>query len=347
MPTGFPDYYGGLTLPVTVPEGGTGYTSVDAHALLVGNDSGKLNLIDPDTLGKVLTAQGTDADPIWATPSVDASDITGILAIAHGGTGSASPALVAGDGISLSGTWPNQTITNSDDAYFSGGILAIAHGGTGSSSPALTAGSNIDITGSWPANTIAVASAPTFSGLVTSENGFEAETDSFPAVYFNNGSGVGQWQISHNSGDGTHAALLVFDNVNSRTVCAFNTDGSITLHTPLPIASGGTGTGSPALVAGTGISISGSWPNQTIANSSPTPAYSARFVKVAATATSGSYTFPTSFGTTPVGAATPTSQLASGVRFFASITTTAITITMSSAATIDTFFTFYVTEEAN
>lgn len=35
----------------------------------------------------------------------------------------------------------------------------------------------------------------------------------------------------------------------------------------LPIANGGTGTATPRLVAGTGISISGSWPNQTVTNS--------------------------------------------------------------------------------
>jgi hypothetical protein len=32
----------------------------------------------------------------------------------------------------------------------------------------------------------------------------------------------------------------------------------------LPVANGGTGTASPAIVAGTGISVSGSFPNQTI-----------------------------------------------------------------------------------
>ncbi len=37
------------------------------------------------------------------------------------------------------------------------------------------------------------------------------------------------------------------------------------LSAPLPLAQGGTGTASPALVAGSGITITGSWPNQTIA----------------------------------------------------------------------------------
>lgn len=39
----------------------------------------------------------------------DAGNI-GILQIANGGTGTASPALVAGSGMTITGTWPNQTI---------------------------------------------------------------------------------------------------------------------------------------------------------------------------------------------------------------------------------------------
>ena len=41
---------------------------------------------------------------------------------------------------------------------------------------------------------------------------------------------------------------------------------NITLTTPLPIADGGTGTASPGDSPGSGIGISGSWPNETIAN---------------------------------------------------------------------------------
>jgi hypothetical protein len=40
--------------------------------------------------------------------------------------------------------------------------------------------------------------------------------------------------------------------------------------TALPVTNGGTGTSTPALVAGTNISITGAWPNQTINSSSST-----------------------------------------------------------------------------
>ena len=39
---------------------------------------------------------------------------------------------------------------------------------------------------------------------------------------------------------------------------------SLVLGTPLPITSGGTGTATPALVQGSNITITGSWPNQTV-----------------------------------------------------------------------------------
>jgi len=44
---------------------------------------------------------------------------------------------------------------------------------------------------------------------------------------------------------------------------------SLTLGTALPVASGGTGTATPGLVQGANITITGTWPNQTIAAASP------------------------------------------------------------------------------
>jgi len=39
--------------------------------------------------------------------------VTGLLPVANGGTGTASPALVAGTNVTITGTWPNQTINSS------------------------------------------------------------------------------------------------------------------------------------------------------------------------------------------------------------------------------------------
>jgi hypothetical protein len=40
--------------------------------------------------------------------------VTGILPVANGGTGTATPALVAGTNVTITGTWPNQTINSSN-----------------------------------------------------------------------------------------------------------------------------------------------------------------------------------------------------------------------------------------
>lgn len=46
------------------------------------------------------------------------SAATGVLPVANGGTGTSTPSLIGGTGISISGTFPNQTITNvSTSAY--------------------------------------------------------------------------------------------------------------------------------------------------------------------------------------------------------------------------------------
>lgn len=77
------------------------------------------------------------------------------LPIAFGGSGTATPALVAGANIGLTNPWPNTTIAFS-------GILPIANGGTATATPALVAGTGIAITGTWPANTIAQSPGPAF-----------------------------------------------------------------------------------------------------------------------------------------------------------------------------------------
>ena len=42
-----------------------------------------------------------------------AANVTGIVAVANGGSGTATPSLVAGTNVTVTGTWPNQTIAAS------------------------------------------------------------------------------------------------------------------------------------------------------------------------------------------------------------------------------------------
>lgn len=78
------------------------------------------------------------------TPSIS---LTGVVPIANGGNGTATPALVPGANIAIGGTWPSQSIAFD-------GILPVANGGSGTATPGLIAGTNITITGAWPNQTI-------------------------------------------------------------------------------------------------------------------------------------------------------------------------------------------------
>jgi hypothetical protein len=76
------------------------------------------------------------------------SGVTGILPVANGGTATATPSLVQGTGITITGTWPNQTIATSGGG---GTVTAVsvtsANGFAGTSSggatPALTLSTSI------------------------------------------------------------------------------------------------------------------------------------------------------------------------------------------------------------
>ena len=85
--------------------------------------------------------------------------------------------------------------------------------------------------------------------------------------YLINNTGTGAKTIKNTSGTGISVpagkATLVYNN-GTNVVDAASYFTSLTLGSALPVASGGTGTATPALVQGTGVTITGSWPNQTI-----------------------------------------------------------------------------------
>lgn len=95
-------------------------SATNTNARLAGNTTATKNFL-------VQTGTGTiSAAPSWGTIDVidvptlnqnttgTASNVTGIVAVANGGTGTATPALVAGTNVSITGTWPNQTINSSN-----------------------------------------------------------------------------------------------------------------------------------------------------------------------------------------------------------------------------------------
>jgi hypothetical protein len=171
------------------------------------------------------------------------------LPVTSGGTGTTTPNLVAGTNVTLSGTWPNQTINAIGGG--SGSVTSVA---------ALTLGT----TGTDLSSTVATGTTtpvitlnvPTASA---SNRGALSATD---WSTFNNKQAAGSYV--------TVGGALGTPSSGTLTNCTFptlnqNTTGTAAgLSTILAVASGGTGTATPSLVAGTNITITGTWPNQTV-----------------------------------------------------------------------------------
>ena len=88
--------------------GGGAVSSVFARTGAVGAATGDYTAAQ---VTNAVDSTGSYSNPGWLT-SMAAMKLTGVLPVANGGTGTATPALVAGTNVTISGSWPNQTINS-------------------------------------------------------------------------------------------------------------------------------------------------------------------------------------------------------------------------------------------
>jgi hypothetical protein len=136
-----------------VANGGTGVTtSTGTGAVVLSNSP---TLVTP-VLGTPASGTLTNATGLPLTTGV-----TGILPVANGGTATATPALVAGANVTITGTWPNQTI-------------AAASPGTGTVT-AVTASAPLASSGGTTPNISFTGTLPTANGGTGNANGTVAK----------------------------------------------------------------------------------------------------------------------------------------------------------------------------
>jgi hypothetical protein len=119
------------------------------------------------------------------------TNVTGILPVANGGTATATPALVAGANVTITGTWPNQTIAAASPG--TGTVTAVsvvsANGLAGSSSggatPALTLSTSI--TGVLKGDGTAISAATAGTDYVTPTGTETLTNKTIEAGTFTNG----------------------------------------------------------------------------------------------------------------------------------------------------------------
>jgi hypothetical protein len=114
-----------------------------------------------------------------------ASNVTGIVALANGGTGTATPSLVAGTGVTITGTFPNQTINSSGGgggteigALIGGGVVVAVFNDSGVNKALVASLTNLSAGIIWSPiqGTLIGSTAQSYSDGLTNTNAIIAQT---------------------------------------------------------------------------------------------------------------------------------------------------------------------------
>lgn len=122
----------GTEIVPVVQSGATVRTTTAAIAALASGGSGTVTSVagTGTVNGITLTGTVTTSGSLTLGGTLSgvslATQVSGTLPVANGGTGTATPALVAGTNVTISGTWPNQTINSTASGGGGGTVTSVA-----------------------------------------------------------------------------------------------------------------------------------------------------------------------------------------------------------------------------
>jgi hypothetical protein len=183
------------------PSGGTGQSSYAVGDLLYSSTTTALSKLADVATGNAVISGGVGVAPSYGKIGLT-THVSGTLPIANGGTGSTTAATVAGTGISVSGTFPNQTVTNS-------GVTSIV------------AGTGISISGATGAVTVTNSSSVSATQLCKSWVNFNGQSSGAIRASYNVSSitenSAGDWSINFTTAmaDSNYAAVLGSDGIGN------------------------------------------------------------------------------------------------------------------------------------
>jgi hypothetical protein len=143
---------GTVTRNITAPAQSKAYVVINAtggsQSIVIRGAGPTTGVTIPAGARALVAWNGSDFVKIVSNPVVLTTDVSGILPVANGGTATATPALVAGSNVTITGTWPNQTINATGGAGTVTAVsVATANGLAGTSSggatPALTLSTSV------------------------------------------------------------------------------------------------------------------------------------------------------------------------------------------------------------
>ena len=273
--------------------------------ILYGNGSGGFS---PVTVGSGLTFTAGTLASTSGGGSVTTVSVSPNSGVTAGVTNSTTTPTIS---IGLGAITPTSVTTNTMTFGVNTGVLTVTTGTVGS---AAITGSGQAVFNSGPS-----ISAPTITGAATAVN---LTTSGLESVANLKTSGLTGYLYGNSTTNVTA----------STTIPTSSLSGSVSLTSQvsgiLPIANGGTGSSTASLVAGTGIAITGTFPNQTINATGGT----GTVTSVSVTGNSGVLAGVATATTTPaisigLGNITPTSITSSGTLNISNTTTSTSTTT--------------------
>ena len=224
---------GATTRNITAPAQSKAYLVINAGTgSVVIRGSGPTTGVTVPASARALVAwNGSDFVKVASNPVVLTTDVTGILPVANGGTATATPALVAGANVTITGTWPNQTIAAAGGTGTVTAVsVATANGLAGTSSggatPALTLSTSV--TGVLKGDGTAISAATAGTDYVTPTGTETLTNKTIEAGTFTNG--YTEETVTANT-----STAYTIDLANG-TVQVLTLTGNCTYTFPTPVA---------------------------------------------------------------------------------------------------------------
>jgi hypothetical protein len=123
---------GVTTRNITAPAQSKAYVVINAGtgSIVVRGSGPTTGVTIPSGTRALVAWNGSDFVKIVSNPAVLTTDVSGLLPIANGGTATATPALVAGANVTITGTWPNQTIAAAAQSSTFSELITVTGGST-------------------------------------------------------------------------------------------------------------------------------------------------------------------------------------------------------------------------
>jgi hypothetical protein len=206
---------GVTTRNITAPAQSKAYLVINAGtgSIVIRGAGPTTGVTVPASTRALVAWNGSDFVKVASNPVALTTDVSGILPIANGGTGTATPNLVAGSNIAIAGAWPNQTISSSGPG--TGTVTAVsvttANGFAGTSSGGAT-----------PALTLSTSVTGVVKGNGTALSAASAGTD-----YVAPGAATSFTALQTFSGTSSNLAAKLLNAKEAATVSATAATGTI------------------------------------------------------------------------------------------------------------------------